>query len=373
MKVSASEPGVIISAAVHATALAMTLVSFSSTKAFQDAQEAVPVEIVTDAQINEVMRGEKDAKEVLPTPTRADKQAEEEARRPKPTNEAKRDVALPPTSAKRLPDPGEADESERVPAPPQRVAAAQPEPAKPLPKPPEPPKVEPKPEPPKPNAEAIEPPKPQQKPKEEPKKVEVMPPPPAKVVRPQPKEEPKPPKVEQLDRKALANLLDKMPDNKAGAKPKSGEEMPKTKFDSNAVSSLLSREAPSQRASTSRTPGQQASLGAPNASASRMSPSLQGQLDGLMQEQYRQCWSYIGLNTTRYIPQIKVEFAQDGSLSAQPVLLNPPGDPNLTTLSESALRAVRRCNPLKIPAQFAPYYDQWKSRILRFDPEEMNG
>jgi colicin import membrane protein len=373
VKVSASKPGVVISATVHATALVMTLVSFSSTKPFQDAQEAVPVEIVTDAQINEVMRGEKDAKEVLQTPTRADKQAEEEERRPKPTNEAKRDVAPPPNSAKRQPEPGEADEREPVPAPPQKVAAAQPEPAKPLPKPPEPPKVEPKPEPPKPNAEAIDPPKPPQKPKEEPKKVEVMPPPPTKVVRPQPKEEPKPPKVEQLDRKALANLLDKMPDQKTGAKPKSGEEMPKTKFDSNAVSSLLSREAPSQRASTSRTPGQQASLGAPNASAAKMSPSLQGQLDGLMQEQYRQCWSYIGLNTARYIPQIKVEFAQDGSLTAQPVLLNPPGDPNLTTLSESALRAVRRCNPLKIPAQFAPYYDQWKSRILRFDPEEMNG
>ena len=98
-----------------------------------------------------------------------------------------------------------------------------------------------------------------------------------------------------------------------------------------------------------------------------------GQLDGLLQEQYKQCWSYIGLAATRYIPQIKVEYAMDGSLRGQPELLNPPSDPNLRTLSESAVRAVRRCNPLKIPQQFVPFYDQWKGRILRFDPEEMAG
>ncbi|MDP4595203.1 MAG: cell envelope biogenesis protein TolA, partial [Beijerinckiaceae bacterium] len=45
----------------------------------------------------------------------------------------------------------------------------------------------------------------------------------------------------------------------------------------------------------------------------------------------------------------------------------------LQSLADSALRAVRKCDPLRIPAQFAPYYNQWKARILRFDPEEMLG
>ena len=41
--------------------------------------------------------------------------------------------------------------------------------------------------------------------------------------------------------------------------------------------------------------------------------------------------------------------------------------------AESALRAVKRCDPLPMPAQFAPYHQEWKTRILRFDPEEMAG
>jgi len=92
-----------------------------------------------------------------------------------------------------------------------------------------------------------------------------------------------------------------------------------------------------------------------------------------MQDRYKQCWTYVGMAATRYIPQIKVEFAVNGALVGEPMLLNPPGDPNLRTLAESALRAVRRCDPMPIPAQFAPYHNEWKSRILRFDPEEMAG
>jgi colicin import membrane protein len=105
-----------------------------------------------------------------------------------------------------------------------------------------------------------------------------------------------------------------------------------------------------------------------------MSPSLWAALDGLLQDQYKQCWSYLGMSSgQRYIPQIKVEYAKDGALVGQPSLLNPPSDPSLNTLAESAVRAVRRCNPLKIPAQYQPYFEQWRARILRFDPDEMQG
>ena len=115
-----------------------------------------------------------------------------------------------------------------------------------------------------------------------------------------------------------------------------------------------------------------APLGSPTASAAKMSPSLWGQLDGLLQEQYKRCWSFVGLGgRQKYVPEIHVQYTQDGSLIGRPVLLNPPSDPNLRNLEESAMRAVRRCDPLRIPAQYQPYYDQWKGRIVRFDPEEM--
>jgi len=74
-----------------------------------------------------------------------------------------------------------------------------------------------------------------------------------------------------------------------------------------------------------------------------------------------------------YVPQISVEYTQQGGLVGQPVLRNPPGDPALRSLAESAMRAVRKCNPMRIPAQFQPFYEQWKARILRFDPTEMSG
>ncbi len=381
MKVSVSQPGQVLSAAVHLALLAATLVSFTETKPFQDAQESVPVEIVTDSQFNEITKGEKDAKQAAPTPVKADKVAEVEEKKPTPTREAKVDVTPPPPPLRRLPDPGESSEPEPpAPTPPPRVAALPPEPPKPEPPKPEPPKPEPPkpvrpPEPakveappPKPEAEAVEPPKPPQRPKEEPKKAEAPPPPPPKPpTRPKADEKP-------LDTTAISKLLDKSEPQKPVARPKSGDENSvKSKYDSSAVADLLSREAPSQKASTARTASQQASLGSPTANAARMSPSLMGQLDGLMQERYKQCWTYVGMSATRYIPQIKVEFAVNGALTIEPELLNPPSDPNLRNLAESALRAVRRCNPMPIPAQFAPYHQEWKSRILRFDPEEMAG
>ena len=373
MKVSWSEPGVVISASVHLALLAMTLVAFTDSPKFEDAQESVPVEILTDQQFNQITKGQKDAR-LQPTPSiKADKASEVEEKRPTPVVEAKVDVPTPPPPLKRIPDPGESNEPE-TPTPPQRVAVLPPEPVKPEPpkppvRPPEPVKAEPKPEPPKPDAEAIEPPKPPQRPKEEPKKVEVTPPLPPTKARPPQKDEP-------LDRTAVAKLLEKKDDTqKPASKPKSGDETSTTKarFDVAAISNVLSHEPPGSRASSARTASQTASLGSPTANAAKMSPSMWGQLDGLLQEQYKQCWSYIGLSSTRYIPQIKVAYASDGSLVGQPQLLNQPSDPGLRSLSDSALRAVRRCNPLKIPPQFMPYYDQWKDRILRFDPEEMAG
>ena len=97
-------------------------------------------------------------------------------------------------------------------------------------------------------------------------------------------------------------------------------------------------------------------------------PSLWDQLDALLQQQYKRCWNFAGLGgQQKYIPEVHVQYTLDGSLIGQPVLLNPPSDPNLRALAESAMRAVRRCDPLRIPSQYQLYYDQWKrpDRSLR--------
>jgi colicin import membrane protein len=73
------------------------------------------------------------------------------------------------------------------------------------------------------------------------------------------------------------------------------------------------------------------------------------------------------------VPTAKRSSPANGALAREPRLRNPPSDPSLMPLAESALRAVKTCNPLRVPAQFQPYYNEWKDRILRFDPEEMMG
>jgi len=356
VKFKASNPGTVISALGHAALLAATLVVFSDAPQFKEAEESVPVEVITNEQFNQIMRGEKTAKETKPLPPRAEKISEQTETRPTPViKEAKVDTAAPVQAGKREPDPGQ--DEKPVPAPQQKQVTPTPPPT---PKPPEPVKEPPKPEPPK-EAEVLE----KQKPQEQ-KKVETPVPP---KIPPRPKE-PEPPKVDQV-----AKLLEQKKDDKPAQKAKSGDEQAmKAKTDPTEISRLLSREQAQQRASTGQQLSKTASLGTASANAPKMSPSLWAALDGLLQDQYKQCWSYLGMSSgQRYIPQIKVEYAKDGALVGQPSLLNPPSDPSLNTLAESAVRAVRRCNPLKIPAQYQPYFEQWRARILRFDPDEMQG
>lgn len=360
------KPGWAISSGLHAALVAAALISFSSASRFDDAQETIPVDMVSDQEFNHIMKGEKTAT-LKPKPlTRVEKLAPVSETKPRPaTAEAKTDAPAPPARAKQEQDPG-VDEPREKPTPPERTAALPP--ARPALPPPPPPKAAPEESP-----DALEP-KPIARPKVEPK-VSAKPTAEQKPVEKPRKTEPKfkPDQlaklVEEDKRKEVVRKVEERP----VPKPKSGEESAEPqKFDPSDISRFLNKETPQRKASTGRELQQEASLGAPTATAAKMSPSLWGQLDGLMQEQYKRCWNFIGLGgQQKYVPEIHVHFAQDGSLIGEPALLNPPSDPNLRNLADSALRAVRRCNPLHIPAQYQPYYDQWKGRVVRFDPEDM--
>lgn len=161
-------------------------------------------------------------------------------------------------------------------------------------------------------------------------------------------------------------------------RPRSGNEVkeakPRDDFNPDKIAAMLSHEAPQRKASTGHALAQVASLGSPTAHAEKMSPSVAAQLDGWLIDHYRGCWSYFGLGATQdYVPTIRIHMAQDGSLIGAPSIVNPPRDPNLKSLADSALRAVNKCNPLPIPERFRPYYDQgYRQRIVRFDPKEMS-
>jgi colicin import membrane protein len=376
LRLSPSEPGIAVSGAAHLALLLTMILAFAGAKKFDDAQESIAVEVVTDSQFNEIMKGEKTAPAVRPdAQPRAEKVADiTDTKLSPPVAEAKRDIPAPPPKPA---DPGQDDQPE----PPKPVAAlppAQSVPQPPDPSPPEPPKraAEPSQQTVKPDsAEAIEPPV---KPKSEVKKdaeAKPTPEPPKKL---RPVEKPPDPKqkanenplaqvTKLLEQKKLEEMAKADP---KPTKPKPSEETIQHKYDVTAITKLLTRDAPQQTASTARDLNQMASLGTASGSAAKMSPSLMGQLDEYMIEQYKRCWNPVGLETGRYMPKISVKYNLDGSLAGEPRLINPSADPASRALAESALRAVHICNPLTIPTQFQPYYQEWKDRTLSFNPED---
>jgi len=386
-------PGLVLSAGAHAALLLAVLLGFSRASVVEDPHEAVPVEVVDGRELDEVMKGEKAAPSVKPRP-RVEKRADVAEPKPLPAlAEAVKEVAPPPAPAKPQPEPGkEVAKEEPKPAPksaaippPRPVEPPRPEPKDQKPRPvakqaaAEPTQVPPKP----PDAEPLEPkpvPKPKVAQKIEPKPEPVKEAKPVVPKKPEPRFEPDrlakllEQEKQREPQKAPQKDASEKPADKPVAKPRSGDEtaQPEKRFDPTDIGKFLSKDQPQRKASAGAELQQLAALGAPTASAAKMSPSLWGQLDGLLQEQYKRCWTFLGLGgQKKYIPEIRVQYAEDGSLTQPPELLNPPSDQNLKALSESALRAVRRCDPLRIPARYQPYYEQWKSRIVRFDPEEM--
>ena len=369
MYVSRKEPGLIVSAAAHATLLAAALVAFNSPARFDPAAENIPVEMISNQDFSQISKGEKTAKDVKPV-QKADRIADKQETKPTPPlAEAKKDVPLPPPPLKRLPDPGEDDEPKKP--EPQKMAALPP------PRPVEAPKTTPLP-PERPQPAKAEP---KEQPKDEPADAEpIAPKPPVRPkelkaeAKPAPTP-PKPPEKPRLDKDEIAKLLAReKPADKPAARPKSGEQSDEkhNKFDSNAISRLLDHDKPQTTGSTGREVVRTASLGAPTGTATKMSPSLVDALNSWMIEQYTRCYHYFGTGSNlKYIPRVALNLRPDGSLDGAPTLLNPPTDPALASLASAALNAVHECNPLRIPSQFAQYYDQWKSRKIDFDPELM--
>ena len=86
------------------------------------------------------------------------------------------------------------------------------------------------------------------------------------------------------------------------------------------------------------------------------------------------CWTVpLGLPyDDNLLVRIKLNLKQDGTISKSEILdherMNRPGQKFYKVLAESALRAVRICQPLRVPQTG---YDKWKTIQLNFNPMEM--
>jgi len=86
------------------------------------------------------------------------------------------------------------------------------------------------------------------------------------------------------------------------------------------------------------------------------------------------CWSLpLGLPYQKnLLVRIKLKLKPDGTVLRSEILdharMNQPGQGFYKVLAESALRAVRICQPLRVPPTG---YDRWKDLQLNFDANEM--
>jgi colicin import membrane protein len=221
-----------------------------------------------------------------------------------------------------------------------------------------------------PTAEQIQPmPEPEQK-KPEPKKAEPKPPEP----KPEPKqafakEEPKPDPIAEALKKDTTKP-EKKPEKKAEThkpEPKKPEPKQQPKFDSNRIAALLDKRDAQRRVATGSTLSNTPALGTATGQAVSLS---QNELDAL-RARLRDCWNVpVGLAEARdLVVTIRILFNKDGSLLAEPRLMNNGSHPAFQAASESALRAVRSCAPYS----FLPVakYEAWKDVIIDFDPRDM--
>ena len=88
------------------------------------------------------------------------------------------------------------------------------------------------------------------------------------------------------------------------------------------------------------------------------------------------CWSVpLGLPyKENLLVRIKLKLKPDGTVIKTEILdherMNKPGQGFYKVLAESALRAIKLCQPLRVPTTG---YERWKDLQLNFDPREMLG
>jgi colicin import membrane protein len=202
------------------------------------------------------------------------------------------------------------------------------------------------------SASAAEAPPPEPQPKEQEKKAEDK--------KPEPKTD------------AIAEALKKEKEQakKPEPKPVPPKKLPQPKLDLSKIENklaLLDKREQRRNAATGATLNDKPSLGTSTGNAMALS---QNEIDAL-RARLRDCWDVpVGVaDASNLYVIVQIHFRRDGSLDAEPEVVNTMSHPAFQVAAESALRAVRKCAPYS----FMPVakYDVWKDVEVKFDPREM--
>ena len=184
-------------------------------------------------------------------------------------------------------------------------------------------------------------------------------PPPTPQVKPQPEAKPEEKKPDEIA-EALKKEVVKPPP--APKKP------PPPKLDLSQIQNklaLLDKREQRRSAAAGETLNATPTLGT---STGRSAALSQSEIDAL-RAQIQACWNPPAgaADGKNLIVKVRLMLNQDGSLSGEPTVVNR-GDGFFQVAAESAMRAIRRCQPYKMPIA---KYDVWKDVEVTFDPREM--
>ncbi|WP_342361124.1 cell envelope integrity protein TolA [Terrarubrum flagellatum] len=403
MRFNRSEPGVIVSSVAHAALFALAFIGFSSAKPFSDQEEAVPVEVVSESDLRQMTRGDRNGKPMDQSSQKADRVAETNERK-QDAQLAQRDVeapgAPPPQEKKADPDAelrakveaevkakadaeakaraaeqaerqrqaaaaaAAADKARQAAEAKARQDAAQ--------------KAEEEKE--RKDAEELR----LRRAQEEKQAAETKARKEAearalreKIEREQREEEErkqveaeKAKKAAEARRaaeakKAAEEKAKREAEAKAAAAKQVAEQKPYNPTDIEKI--LQNKQQAQSTGSTGPQLQRQASLGTPTSSAPKLSPSDKESLIGYLQAKMRECVSVPPGANRNAKPEIRVILARDGALAAPPALVG--GD---RAIGEAAVRGIRACAPYRIPDRFAAQYDQWRDLVITIDASDLN-
>ncbi len=189
---------------------------------------------------------------------------------------------------------------------------------------------------------------------------------------PSPKAKEKPDRIPLPDDKKEEKKLVKKKQNPEEIKPKirqSSEFEKKEIIDTNEIAALIDK-AKEEEALTEKTSSKLTQSSVKNSFATGLTLSQEDAL----RAQIFGCWSVpLGLPyDDNLLVRIKLKLKKDGTIMKSEILdherMNRPDQRFYKILAESALRAVRICQPLKVPPTG---YEKWKDLQLNFDPTEM--
>ena len=97
---------------------------------------------------------------------------------------------------------------------------------------------------------------------------------------------------------------------------------------------------------------------------SRMSNAMISQLNALLAHSFNHCIPPSDQHTA-YVPQVELHLNRDGTFSAPPRLMNPSSDAAEQSLGDTDVQGIAGCSPPVIPARFLPYFSQWQDIVFK--------